>query len=421
MALALRLDPGDPTGWLYSALLKQQQNRVNDAIDDMGKAQALNDNRAVFRSKLLLDQDRAVGNANLATIYHDAGMDDVAVREAAKAVADDYDNSSAHLFISDSFNNLRDPTRFNLRDETVWFNEFLLANLLAHVGSGRLSQGVSQQNIQSCSNRTGSALPVPAPGAVMRSSTGSLAIHGTYKDTSWALDLDHQDNAGVRPNNHLNDVEWYSTIKQQLTPSDSLLFLSKYEDYSSGDNFQYYNPNASYRLHYRYDEQQQPILVGGFQHEWSPGVQTLLLGGQLVTDQQFSDHQASQLLLNEDGSGKMVGSDNQPFDVRLLDKMVIWTAELQQIVQKDKYTVIAGARWQGGNIGFNDSLANSPLPPFLLPATSASFVEPFDRAGGYGYLTLRPFDKLSPDRWRRLQVGTLSVKFSFPARKQRRG
>ena len=64
--------------------------------------------------------------ANLASIYRDLGMTDVSVREAAKAVADDYANSSAHLFLSDSYYNLLDPAQFNLRYDTVWFNELLL-------------------------------------------------------------------------------------------------------------------------------------------------------------------------------------------------------------------------------------------------------------------------------------------------------
>ena len=394
LGLALRLDPGDPTGWLYSALLKQQQNRVNEAIGDLEKSESLNDNRALFRSKLLLDQDKAVRSANLATMYRDAGMNEVGMREASKAVTYDYDNASAHLFLSDSFNELRDPTRFNLRNETVWFNELLLANLLAPVGAGRLSQTVSQQEYSKLFEADGLGFASQSSWRSDDQFHQLASQYGTYKNTSWALDLDYQHNSGVRPNNGLDRIEWYSTIKQQLTPSDTLLVLAKYEDYSSGDNFQYYDPAKSYRPHYKFDEQQQPILVGGLQHEWSPGIRTLLLGGRLVTEQQFSDQQVSQLLLVEDGSGAVVGTDNQPFDFHVNDKLEVFTAELQQIVQKDKFTLIAGVRWQGGNFKYSDSLTNPPLPAFLLPDASGNFSEPFQRIGGYGYLTIEPIEKL---------------------------
>ena len=72
LALAKRLDPNDPTSWLYSALHNQQQNRINTGLSDLEKSQELNRNRAVYRSQQLLDQDRAVRSANLASIYRDA-------------------------------------------------------------------------------------------------------------------------------------------------------------------------------------------------------------------------------------------------------------------------------------------------------------------------------------------------------------
>src|SRR5206468_136878 len=121
------------------ALLNQQNNRINEAVRDLEKSQELNENRNVYRSQLLLDQDRAVRSANLANIYRDAGMFDVSVREAARAVNADYANYSAHLFLANSYDQLRDPNRINLRYEAPAESEYLIANLLAPVGAGTLS------------------------------------------------------------------------------------------------------------------------------------------------------------------------------------------------------------------------------------------------------------------------------------------
>jgi hypothetical protein len=63
--LAREIDAGDPTPWLYSALLLQQQNRINEGIRDLQRSQDLNDNRQVYRSRLLLDQDRAGARSEL--------------------------------------------------------------------------------------------------------------------------------------------------------------------------------------------------------------------------------------------------------------------------------------------------------------------------------------------------------------------
>src|SRR5207247_3129938 len=92
LELAIRIDPNDPTPWLYTALLKQERNRINQAIDDLERSLDLNNNRRVYRSRLLLYQDRAVRGANLATIYADAGMTDVAFREASRSANADYAN-----------------------------------------------------------------------------------------------------------------------------------------------------------------------------------------------------------------------------------------------------------------------------------------------------------------------------------------
>ena len=63
--------------------MNQERNRINEAIRDLEKSQELNDNRSVYRSQMLLDQDKAVRSANLATMYQDAGMFDVSVDEAS--------------------------------------------------------------------------------------------------------------------------------------------------------------------------------------------------------------------------------------------------------------------------------------------------------------------------------------------------
>src|SRR5207247_9157115 len=94
---------------LLPALTREKENQSHEAVRDLEKSQELNDNRSVYRSRLLLDQDRAVRSANLANIYRDDGMIDVSVREAVKAVNADYANYSAHFFLANSFNELRYP------------------------------------------------------------------------------------------------------------------------------------------------------------------------------------------------------------------------------------------------------------------------------------------------------------------------
>ena len=57
--VAKAYDPRDPTPWFYDAIRKQTDNRPVEALQDLEKSIELNDNRAVYRSRLLLDQDLA--------------------------------------------------------------------------------------------------------------------------------------------------------------------------------------------------------------------------------------------------------------------------------------------------------------------------------------------------------------------------
>src|SRR5207248_7716594 len=122
---AVDIDPSDATAWLSSPVQARQEHRVNQAVRDLGQSVELDDNRRLFRSEFLLDQDRAVRSTNLASIYQDDGMTDLSVREATKAVEYDYADASAHRFLADSYNALRDPRRITLRFETPWQNELL--------------------------------------------------------------------------------------------------------------------------------------------------------------------------------------------------------------------------------------------------------------------------------------------------------
>ena len=390
LGLAIRMDPKDPTPWLYRALLENEQYRINSAISDLERSLELNDNRYLYRSRLLLDQDRAVRSSSLAGMYRSAGLVDVSLREAARAVSDDYANASAHLFLAESYDALRDPTRFNLRNETVWFNERLLATLLGSVGSVPLSQQLSQQEYSRLFERDRLGL---ASATEYRSDgrwRQQASQFGTFEKVSYALDLDYQHNDGVRPNNELDRIEWYSTLKFQLTPDDSLLVLAKYQDYHSGDNFQYYDPAQASR-HYTYDEKQAPLIVGGWHHQWVPGVHTLLLGGRLENDQRFSDKAAPRLLLFRNTNNFDVTSvGSELFDIKQQGKVEIYTAELEQIFQTERHTLLVGARGLSGWVDTR-SLVTNPRGGagfYSVPAAATRAGDDYRRGSAYGYYTV---------------------------------
>ncbi len=413
LRLAARLDPSDPTPPLYLGLLRQRGDAVNDAVRDLEESVARNDNRRVFRSRLLLDQDLAVRGANLAGVFRDAGLDETSVREAARAVARDQAGHSAHLFLAESFDALRDPTRFNLRYETQWFNELLLANLLAPVGAGVLPQHVSQQEYSRL-------LEVPRLG--LNSSTEYFgdgrvrqlgSQYGTAGPLAWSLDVEYEHHDGVRPNNDLDRLEWYATAKTRVGPDDTALVLTKYQDFSAGDNFQYYSPTNG-RPRYRVEEPQHPLAVVGWRHEWQPGVQTLFLGGHLENLQTVTDLQAPQTVVVRANNGAYQTNGMVPFDIDYRWRFEAWTAELNQIFQTERQTTVVGARAQSGDFDVHSLLSNPGSPfdrvPRILasPPALADFREGFSRGAVYAYSTW----EVLPDL--RLTGGVTADRVRFP-------
>jgi len=120
---AKELDPNDPTPWFYNAFLLQIQNRPGEALEDLQKSMALNDNRGVYRSRLLLDDDLAVRGVSIARAYQKLGFEQSAIAEGTRALAVSPGNASAHQFLADAYTN-------RPRHETARVSELLQAQLL---------------------------------------------------------------------------------------------------------------------------------------------------------------------------------------------------------------------------------------------------------------------------------------------------
>ena len=104
----VRLDTRDPTPHLYKSFFLRDLNRDVDALEELNMAIALNDNRAVYRGRLLLDQDLATKNVSLAETYSNIGLDAWGVSHALNSLNSDFTNASAHLFLARLYNNLPD-------------------------------------------------------------------------------------------------------------------------------------------------------------------------------------------------------------------------------------------------------------------------------------------------------------------------
>ncbi len=466
LARAAELDPDDPTPPLYTAIQRKQENRYNESVSELEHSLALNDNRRIYRSKFLLDQDKGVRSSNLASIYQNNGMTEVAVREAVRAVNADYGSAAAHLFLANSYDNLRDPRRVLLRYETPWFNEQLLSNLLSPVGGGPLSQFVSAQEYSKMFEADGVGLNFVSEYR----SNGELRMtgsqYGTFGNLSYALDGDYQYDDGDRVNDDLSRFEAYATFKLQLAPTDSILFQTKYQDLRTGDArqaFDHYALRDVPTRTSRFRELQDPaFILAGWHHEWSPGNHTLLLGSWLRNSQTFTADETSQLQVLRDIGGLLppnadpgafpddatlrrdglaargnvpgtiaplvgrgrIGAQNifgspvpavtsDRFDFRRTSEFEIFSADLQQILTLDKHTLILGARLQSGEFDTMQRLslsdpATATSGLFNIPAADQHSVVDFNR------LTLYAYDHWKLTNWLTVHAGVTYDDMEYP-------
>jgi len=384
--LAQKLDPNDPTPWLYGAILAEQQNKVNEAVRDLERSQELNENRSVFRSGLLLDQDKAMRSVNLARIYQNAGMTDWSVREASRAVSYDYANFSAHQFLANSYDALRDPKLANLRFEAPGESEYFIASLLSPVGATPLSQNVSQQEYTRMFDRNHVGVASSTEYFSSRSWVQQFSQYGRVDNTDWSLDAFYLTDDGQRPNNDVERLEFTAKVREQITLQDTLYFEAQWNKTQAGDVFQYYDQSSANPTT-TIEELQQPNLFAGYHHEWSPGNHTLFLAGWL-NDAFDAGYSGPGLEINRQPDGTIYNTNLRPFGTQLDSSIEAFITEVQQILTFGKQTIVFGGRYQYGDSDARDLMAAQPgsFPGSTVYPTSFHVSDgTIQRASGYIY------------------------------------
>ncbi|MCC7375975.1 MAG: FecR domain-containing protein [Verrucomicrobiales bacterium] len=401
--LALRLDPADPTAWLYRGMHHQQTHALNSSVLDFQESLDRNDNRGLFRSRLLLDEDRATRQADLSISYAATGLSDVAARTASRAIEDDYANASAHLMRARALHELEDPRRVDLRLEASRANHLLLANLLAPPGAANLSQQLSQQDYY----RAGSGgLFHGSSLSEYRSSgdwTESATLFGSDRRFAYALDGQWQSLHGERPNAAQELAQASLQLRQNVTEDDGLFLQAGMLRREGGDPSRLYDPETALR-DYRFHEWQEPSLALGYTHAWGPGSHTLLLVSHVEERLEIYNPEPDILFLRHDHGQPTSLLVDPFFDSRLDSRFPLTSAELQQIWQTPDHLVVAGVGYQTAELDSTQTLNRELSAIRFDTQTSPEFSE----ARGYAYYTYRG--------WRPLQLtaGAVYQDITFP-------
>ncbi len=257
LAAAKDLDPNDPTPYLYDAILKQNDNRPLEALQDMQDSIDRNDQRAVYRSRLLLDQDSAVRSSDLARIYNDLGFEQLGLVAARRSADEDQANYSSHLFLSGNYRNTPDfapaflsevlqariyqPVNVNAArpdvvNETVSFNEYTaLFDRPRTRGFGSLTiYGTTDTNLSALSPSDPSLLD---PITLDSSRTWDGSITGTVNGDrySGALSYSKLDDQGFRVNADQINETFHGFLEFAPSALDSIQVNGIYGHRETGD------------------------------------------------------------------------------------------------------------------------------------------------------------------------------------------
>lgn len=277
LAIAKRLDPNDPTPWFYDAIRKQSVNRPVEALEDLQRSIELNDNRAVYRSRLLLDQDLAARGATLARIYDELGYRQLALVEGWKAAIEDPTNWSAHRFLSDSYAALP-------RHEVARVSELLQSQLLQPINITPVQPQLAESNLfildgagpQDPSLNEFNPLFVRDRVALLASGTvgekdtlgDEAVLSGVWRKVSYSLGQFHYETDGFRKNNDQNQDVYNAFVQMSLSPSTSVQAEFRYKDFEGGDLPLRFDRNNFYPDQQRDDRTRSVRL--GLHHAFAP-------------------------------------------------------------------------------------------------------------------------------------------------------
>ncbi len=226
LGIATSLDPKDPTPHLYAGIFLNDLSRPGNAVRELTRSIELNNNRAVYRSRFLLDEDLATRNVNLATAYNRLYLSEWGNYEALKSQLADPVNSSTHIFLGQTFLNLRGRTQ-------AAGSELLLARLLLPVNANSFNSFNDYTTLfemprldWSLSGQFGSFNQV---GASIVASGGSsrfaYGVQGTFNKTD-----------GYRPeNDDRQSFDGIAQFKFAVTPHSDMLVLYSHGQQRAGD------------------------------------------------------------------------------------------------------------------------------------------------------------------------------------------
>ena len=287
-AVARELDAADPTGYFYDAIRAQTDNQPVAALHSLQQAITLNDNRAVYRSRQLLDSDLAARGASVARIYSDLGFEQRALVEGWASVNTDPANFSAHRFLADAYGG-------QPRHEIARVSELLQSQLLQPLNTTPIQPRLAESNLFLISAGGPAALAFNEFNPVFtrdglsfqgssligehNSYAGEGVVAGLYDNLSFSLGAMHYTTDGFRANADQRDDIADAFAQYQLSAQTNVQAEYRHRNTERGDlALRFFEDNFSpgernrdekdvYRFGARHDFTPNSTVLGSFTYQ----------------------------------------------------------------------------------------------------------------------------------------------------------
>ncbi|MEE9338078.1 MAG: FecR domain-containing protein [Methylococcaceae bacterium] len=381
LTIAKKIDPNDPTPWFYDAIRKQTTNRPVEALHDMQKAIELNDNRAVYRSKLLLDEDLAARSASLGRIYNDLGFQQLGLIEGWKSVNQDPQNFSAHRLLADNYASLP-------RHEIARVSELLQSQLLQPINSTPIQPQLVESRLGILEGLGSSTLSTNEYnplfiGKKLNLQTNiiygnnntfgeDVVVSGLFDRASFNFGQFHYESDGYRANNDQDQNIYNAFIQYALTNKTNLQFEYRHQNSNNGDlSLKFDRSKFSNKLR---ETLKKNTFRLGASHRFTPESILIISALQSDFDEKKDGEQTNELTSNE---GYLV--------------------ETQYIFKKDNLKVILGTGFFRTKIKVTNTIKVTPCPvpslaPSCIDARKPTYI---DHDNGYIYTYFTPLNDIN--------------------------
>jgi tetratricopeptide (TPR) repeat protein len=378
--IAKQEDPNDPTPWYYNAIKLQTENRPVEALASLQQAIENNDNRAVYRSEFLLDEDLAARSASLGRVYRDLGFEQLGLLSGWKSVNEQPGDHSGHRLLADTYSSLP-------RHQIARTNELYQSQLLQPLNSTPVQPQLAETNLFILNNAGPSDLsfnefnPLFARNGVAIQGSGvvggnntfgnDMVVAGLFDRFSYSLGQFHFETDGFRENNDFNQDLINAFVQFRVGPDTSILAEARTSNVKRGDNQLLFNPDI-FTASLRQEEQANSARLG-IRHDFNQG-------SRLLASFIYHDTEIDTDVLPLFSSNVQVES---------------YQAEFQFHYQALSWHINAGASYRR-----NEQIESSvltipvPFPPFVLQNVLTEEKQT-DFTSAYIYANLNFFEPLS--------------------------